>query len=105
MVVELLSAKEASRRLGISVGSFYDWLGQSDRGIFVIRGQPLTIDYLQGGPRGQGRIKITADEVERIKERMRVRPQRSLERSHPSSSDRFPGIIVKLGRPGRQRNE
>ena len=100
MTVDLLSAKEAARRLGISVGSLYDWLLQSDHGTFVIRGQQTTIDYLQGGPRGQGRIKITADEVERIKEKMRVRPLRPSQRSRPP--DRFPGITVMLGYPNRQ---
>lgn len=101
MSEELLSTKESARRLGISVASLYDWLGQSDRGTFVIRGQATTIDYLQGGPRGQGRIKLAASEVERIKQRMRVLPTRQRRRAAPVPQRVFPGIVVPLGRPDR----
>lgn len=96
---ELLSAQEAARRLGISVTSLYDWLGQSDRGLLVIRGQSVAVDYYQGGPQGQGRIRIDAAEVERIKELMRVHPQPSPVRPPPLRQSTFPGITVKLGRP------
>jgi hypothetical protein len=96
---ELVTAKEAARRLGISVPSVYDWLGQSDHGLLVIRGQSVTINYFQGGPQGQGRIRIEAAEVERIKELMRVRPQQAPTRRLPIRHDTFPGITVKLGRP------
>ena len=96
---ESISAQEAARRLGIAVTSFYDWLGQSDHGILVIRGQPFTIDYWQGGPAGQGRIRIAPAEVERIKEAMRVHPQRLLPRQASVRRESFPGIVVPLGRP------
>jgi hypothetical protein len=96
---ELLSAREAARWLGMAVASLYDWLGQSDRGLLVIRGQPVTIDYLQGGPRGQGRIRIEATEVERLKDLMRVQPQRIVPRRPPLRHQSFPGITVPLGRP------
>jgi hypothetical protein len=96
---DLLSTQEAARRLGIAVASLYDWLGQSDRGFLVIRGKPFTINYLQGGARGQGRIKITADEVERLKDQMRVRPQRLVPRQPAIRQGTFPGITVPLGRP------
>lgn len=96
---ELLPAREAARRLGISVTSLYDWLARSDRGQFVIRGQPITVDYLQSGAKGQGRIKIEASEVERLKERMRVRPQPTQRPRPPVRRNRYPGITVKLGRP------
>jgi hypothetical protein len=96
---ELLSAQEAARWLGISVTSLYDWLGQSDRGLLIIRGQSVTVDYYQAGPQGQGRIRIEAAEVERIKELMRVRPQPIPVRHPPIRRATFPGITVALGRP------
>lgn len=96
---ELLTARQAARRLGVAAASLYDWLARSDRGMLVIRGAPVTIDYLQGGPRGQGRIKIEAGEVERIKDLMRVRPRRLAAPRPPARRDVFPGITVKLGRP------
>jgi len=51
---DLLSATEAARRLGISRLTLYQWLADSNAGTLVIRGQPVTIDYFQSGPRGQG---------------------------------------------------
>src|SRR5947209_13376600 len=51
----LLTAADAARRLGISVTTLYDWLGQSDCGILVLRGKSVTIGYFQAGARGQGR--------------------------------------------------
>jgi hypothetical protein len=101
MSEEFLTAQEAAGRLGIAVASLYDWLGQSDRGLLVIRGQPVTIDYLQGGAQGQGRIRIEAGEVERLQNLMRVRPQPRLPRRPPSRQCSFPGITVPLGRPDR----
>ena len=96
---DLLSAQEAARRLGISTAGLYDWLAQSNAGALVIRGQPVAIDYFQGGPGGQGRIKIEATEVERLKEAMRVRPRPGRLRSSPTHRQQFPGINVPLGRP------
>jgi hypothetical protein len=98
---ELLSSREAARRLGITVATFYDWLGQSDRGLLVIRGQRVSINYLQGGPQGQGRIRIEAAEVERLKSLMRVRPESLVPRRPTIRQDTFPGITVPLGRPDR----
>jgi hypothetical protein len=97
---ELLSTSAAAQRLGVANTTLYGWLGQSDRGSLVIRGQPVTISYFQGGPRGRGRIKIEAHEVERLKQLMRVRPRPDRPRRHPTRSDSFPGITVPLGRPG-----
>ena len=99
---ELFSAQEAARRLGVSVTTLYDWLGQSDRGLFLIRGQSVTIHYFQGGPRGQGRIRIEAAEIERLKELMRVRHRLAPPRRPAIRRDAFPGITVKLGRPDRE---
>ncbi|MFO1045875.1 MAG: DNA-binding protein [Planctomycetaceae bacterium] len=99
MSAELLSSQAAARRLGISVASLYDWLARSDCGEFIIRGQPFTIDYLQGGARGQGRIQIEASEIDRLKEAMRVRPQSIRCRQRPQQIQQFPGITVPLGRP------
>ena len=97
---ELLSAKDAARRLGVAVTSFYDWLGQSDQGLLVIRGQAVTINYFQGGPQGQGRIRIEFSEIDRIRELMRVRPRRYTPR-RPPQKQQYPGIHVKLGRPSQ----
>lgn len=96
---DLLSARDAARRLGISVTSLYEWLSRSDRALLVIRGRAVTIDYLQGGPCGQGRILIESGEVERLKDLMRVRPQPASLRRPPVRRESFPGITVKLGRP------
>jgi hypothetical protein len=101
---ELLTSREAARRLGISRTSLYDWLAQSDAGTFVIRGRPVTIDYLQGGAKGQGRIMIEASEVERLKELMRVRPRPVRHRKPPTKCSHYPGITVKLGCPDDGRD-
>ncbi|HVX63811.1 MAG TPA: DNA-binding protein [Pirellulales bacterium] len=96
---DLLSAQESARRLGISVSSFYDWLNQSDRGEFAIRGEPVTINYFQTGRKGQGRILLESDEVQRLKDLFRVRPRKAAVRRQPTRPRSFPGITVKLGRP------
>lgn len=100
-MAELLSTREAARRLGITVTTLYDWLGQSDRGLLIIRGQAVTIGYLQAGPQGQGRIRIEVSEIERLKRLMQVRPRPALPRRPPIRQDTFPGITVPLGRPDR----
>lgn len=97
----LLTAKEAARRLGITVTTFYDWLGQSQWGLLRIQGQPVTINYFQSGPNGQGRIQIEESEIVRLRELMRVRSKRLPVRRTPVQRDRFPGITVPLGRPDR----
>jgi hypothetical protein len=99
MSKKLFATQEAASRLGMAVASLYDLLSQSDQGTLVIRGQPATINYLQGGPRGQGRLKLEASEIERIKELMRVRPGHSRQRSASIRRNAFPGITVPLGRP------
>jgi hypothetical protein len=99
MSEELLPADESARRLGISTASLYSWLEQSNAGQFMLRGQPVTIDYLQGGRRGQGRIKIEATEVQRLRELMRVRPNLAPSRRPAVPQRAYPGITVKLGRP------
>jgi len=71
---DLLSVREAALRLGIQPTTLYDWLGSSRRGLLEIRGQRVSISYLQGGAKGQGRIWLEASEVERIRELMRVKP-------------------------------
>jgi hypothetical protein len=96
---DLLSPKEAARCLGITVTTLYDWLSQSDYGQLIIRGQKVSIEYFQGGAKGQGRIRFEASEVERIKELMRVRPSHSATRRPPTRQHIFPGITVPLGRP------
>src|SRR5262245_25790660 len=99
MADELLTPREAARRLGVSVTTLYDWLGRSDRGLLVIRGRPVTVNYFQGGPRGQGRIRVEASEVERLRDLLRVRPQPVPARQPPIRRDQYPGITVPLGRP------
>jgi hypothetical protein len=96
---QLLNSGEAARRLGITTTCLYDWLGQSDRGLLVIRGQPVTVNYLQGGRRGQGRIRIEPAEIERLRELMRVVPRAYVPRRLPVRTMNFPGITVPLGRP------
>lgn len=96
---ELLTTGQAAQRLGISRASFYSWLAQSNAGTFVLHGQPVTIDHLQGGAKGRGRIRINAQEVARLKELMRVRPRPTEPRHPPISRAHYPGIIVRLGRP------
>ncbi|MCA9267166.1 MAG: helix-turn-helix domain-containing protein [Planctomycetales bacterium] len=98
----LLTAQEAADRLGIARASLYDWLAASNAGTFRVRGQLFTIDYYQGGPRGQGSIRIRADEVDRIFEAMRVRPTPQPQRRPPQATLHFPGITVPLGRPGQR---
>jgi len=99
---ELLSTSEAAHRLGIAPTTLYDWLGQSKRGLLRIRGLPVKIRYYQGGPQGQGRIRIPSGEVIRILELLEVRTQAHLERVTPIRRDTFPGIGVRLGRPDRR---
>jgi len=96
---ELLSAADAARRLGITVTTLYDWLGQSDYQRLVIRGQPVTLRYYQGGPRGQGRIRIPLSEVLRLLDLMQVHPVPWAPRRPTPRRDQFPGITVPLGRP------
>jgi len=98
---DLLTADQAARRLGIRVTTLYDWLGRSRIGELFIRGQRVTIDYLQAGAKGQGRICLETCEVERLRELMRVRPQGPISRARPAPRPaQFPGIHVPLGRPG-----
>lgn len=95
----LLSTQNAAQRLGVTVATLYDWLARSDAGEFVLRGQQFTIDYYQGGTRGQGRIQIEESEIERLREAMRVQPQPFRPRRPPVRIQHFPGITVPLGRP------
>ena len=99
---ELLSVREAAKRLGITPATLYDWLSKADFGLFILRGQRVDIRYFQGGAGGQGRIRIEAEEVERIKELMRVPQQFVPERCAPIPSTTYPGIYVKPGRPGQR---
>jgi len=99
---DLLTAQESARRLGITTASLYAWLAASNAGTLLIRGQPAVIDYLQGGPKGQGRIRIEPQEIERLKELMRVRPRRAVLPCPRAPREHYPGITVRLGRPSGQ---
>ncbi|MEQ8786069.1 MAG: DNA-binding protein [Pirellulaceae bacterium] len=79
----------------------YDWLARSDAGVFAIRGRFVTIDYFQGGQRGQGRIRIDSLEVDRLLELMKVHPNTAVKRRPAPMRLEFPHITVKLGRPER----
>ena len=68
-------------------------------GQFFLRGQPITIDYLQGGAKGRGRIKLELREVERLKDAIRVRPHPIRQRRLPRKRHYYPGITVELGDP------
>jgi hypothetical protein len=95
----LLNSKDAATALGVSVLTLYDWLSQSDKGEFEIRGQAVTISYYQGGRRGQGRIRIDVREVERLLTLMRVTPQASMTRQKPTKKRAMQHITANLGRP------
>ena len=95
----LLSSKEAARRLGITPGTFYGWLTQSNAGQFMLNGHVTEIIYYQSGPRGGGPIRIEAAEVDRLQELMRVAPSCVPARRAAAPVVALPGITVKLGRP------
>jgi transposase len=99
MAEDLLSTREAARRLGVTVTTLYDWLGRSDNGLLVLRGRKVTVTYYQGGPCGQGRIRVAESEVARVLELMRVHPCAARLRRPPRPAGGFPGITVPLGRP------
>ena len=99
MDMQLLSSHQAASWLGISTATLYDWLSQSDAGTFAIRGQPLSINYYQGGRKGHGRIKIHRQEVERLLGLMRVSPRSTPVRRPPTKKASFQHITSKLGRP------
>lgn len=65
----------------------------------MIRGAAVTIDYFQTGRRGQGRIHLEACEVDRLRDLLRVRPQKPILRRTPVNRRLYPGITVELGRP------
>lgn len=98
---ELLTAAEAARRLGITVTTLYDWLGRSRVGELEIRGRRVTINYLQAGAKGQGRIRIEAREIDRLRELMRVQTLPIVRRAPRTTPTHWPGISVPLGRPDR----
>lgn len=98
MAEDYLSSEQAARRLGISRATFYTWLAQSNCGHFVLNGHATEIVYIQGGPRGRGRIRIADTELERLMALMRVSPCRRPARAWPAQKS-FPEITVRLGRP------
>lgn len=99
MAGDTLNTKDAARQLGIARATLYGWLAQSDAGQFMVRGQPVTIDYFQGGRGGQGRIRIETAEIERLRALMRVKPRRIVSQKPLRRAGSFPGIHVKLGDP------
>ena len=99
MLNRTLSAAEAANQLGISVLTLYDWLSQSDAGTFMLRGQRVTIEYFQGGRRGQGRIRVQQSEVARLLNLMKVRPNPRAVRRSPRPKQSQSHITAKLGRP------
>lgn len=99
MLNRTLSAAEAANQLGISVLTLYDWLSQSDAGTFMLRGQQVTIEYFQGGRRGQGRIRVQQSEVARLLNLMKVRPNPRAVRRSPRPKQSQSHITAKLGRP------
>ncbi len=101
MPAELLTAAEAARHSGITVTTLYDWLGRSRIGELEIRGQRVTISYLQAGAKGQGRIRIETAEIERLRELMRIKALPVVRRAPPTKQIFWPGITVPLGRPDR----
>ena len=99
MTKNLLTSHEAAQRLGISTLTLYDWLSQSDAGEFVVRGQPTTIQYFQGGRKGQGRIKIAESEVNRLLLLMTVTPRAVKTRKPSPKRQSLQHITATPGRP------
>ena len=99
MPTRLLNSAQAADALGISVPTLYDWLSQSDRGDFAIRGIPVRVSYLQGGQRGQGRIKVSTKEVERLLELMRVSPKPKKQLRSRRTNSGFSFLKSTPGRP------
>lgn len=99
MPTHRLTAQEAADALGIRVVTLYDWLSQSDAGEFVLRGESVTIQYYQGGRRGQGRIQIEHQEIERLLGLMQVSPKAHVPRKWPTKQPIFQHITARLGRP------
>lgn len=97
MADRLLSTTEAAEQLGISRATLYAWVSRSNAGEFILRGQPVTIEHFQSGPQGQGRIQFESEEIQRLRELMRVRPRTAYQRRPPVRRQEFPGIHVKLG--------
>lgn len=96
---EILTPQQAAGLLGITTTTLYDWLGRSRRGLLVLRGRSVAVEFFQTGANGQGRIRIPAREVERLKDLMRVPVEPVRDRRPPVRRDRFPGITAPLGRP------
>ncbi|EAQ80663.1 hypothetical protein [Blastopirellula marina] len=94
-----LSSTDAAERLGIAVLTLYEWLSQSDAGEFQIRGRQVSIDYYQGGRRGQGRIRLAEKEVERLQGLMRVSPGCKQYQRSPTRKPKMQHITASLGRP------
>jgi len=99
MFDKTFSTDEAANYLGIRVSTLYDWLSQSDAGTFMLRGQQVTIEYFQGGRRGQGRIRVQQSEVARLLNLMKVRPNPKPVRRSPRPKQSQSHITAKLGRP------
>jgi hypothetical protein len=99
MSLDLFNSAKAAQSLGVSVPTLYDWLSQSDAGTFQLRGLPVTIEYFQGGARGQGKIMLEAKEIERLLALMRVRPRPVSRRKLPTRKPTLQHITTKLGRP------
>jgi hypothetical protein len=99
---ELLTPAEAAPRLGITRTTLYDWFGRSRRSLLEIHGRRVTIEFFQTGAKAQGRIRIDAHEVERIKDLMRVIPTAAPVRRPPVQRNNFLHITVPLGRPDRR---
>lgn len=97
---ELLTTSEAARRLGLARASLYDWLARSNAGELVIAGYPTAIEHFQSGRAGRGRIRIPANEIDRLLALMRVTPKASPPpRRRPTKVSEFTHIRVPLGRP------
>lgn len=99
MKTTLIPSANAADLLGIAVQTLYEWLSQSDAGEFQIRGQKVTIDYFQGGSRGQGRIRLSEAEINRLIQLMRVQPKPILQRRTQTSKRTLQHITTRLGRP------
>ena len=99
MPSDLLNAREAAQRLGISVHTLYGWLSASSKGRLEIHNRPLSINYFQTGRRGQGRIKIESQEIDRLLLLMQPKPESTARRKRSKAAPALQHITTPLERP------
>jgi len=95
----LLTLRQAADRLPWSAETLRRRLSDSDRGVLIVRGQLVQIDYMQSGAKGQGRISIDEREVARLADLFTPR-KAIVERKPHNKKHKGQYITVPLGRGG-----